>query len=323
MLKVEAAQVLNERLACDRCGAKGRWVRTTRPSVRQNSSIHRLHCAQCGSQIVAKVSTGHVVNVEARATVQREYATLRALQAVFPQDAGYGTLEPLACLETVEHTIMVTRWFPGTDLVDHLRTLEAAKVDAALRRAGAWLRQLHAADGHTDPPRSLGVGEKIDDLMRTYGAVLTTRRKTWVACELVKHVGAELSTSTLLPARLHGDFKPQNLLCDGIRLVGLDMQWATAAAPVYDLAPFLNHLWLAGPGAYGGHARARYAQAEAAFLAGYANAVDRRALRWAQLYFVLCHLGRYRLRGACAAAYGSWRIAPLVERIVGQLNNGD
>lgn len=319
MLSLDVAQVLSERLACDRCGATGRWVRVARPSVRENSSIHRLRCVQCGNQIAAKVSDGHAADADGRAALQHEYATLLALKSAFPQDADYGTLEPLACLDVADHIIMVTRWFPGTDLVEHLHAREATGVDAVLQRAGVWLRRLHGADGRPAPPRALGVGEKIEDLMRTYGAVLTARGTTRAACDLVKQVGAEICTSTVRPARLHGDFKPQNLLCDGARQVGLDMQWTTTAAPVYDLAPFLNHLWLAGPGAYGGRIKGRYARAENAFLAGYADAIDRRALRWAELYFALCHAGRYRLRGVLAARYAGWRITPLVKRIASQL----
>jgi hypothetical protein len=66
-------------------------------------------------------------------------------------------------------------------------------------------------------------------------------------------------------------------------------------------------------------ANTRYLQAEAAFLAGYGETVPMRALRWAQLYFALCHLGSYRQRGRFGMAYANWKIWPLVERLERQL----
>lgn len=121
------------------------------------------------------------------------------------------------------------------------------------------------------------------------------------------------------PVRIHGDFKPQNMLYDGTRCTGLDTHWMSVGAPLYDLAPFLNHLWLAGVGRRGSPAGSRYLLAEEAFLRGYGTAVSMRALRWVQLYFALCYLGGYRQRGRLGVAYASWRIWPLVKRLEGQL----
>jgi aminoglycoside phosphotransferase (APT) family kinase protein len=119
--------------------------------------------------------------------------------------------------------------------------------------------------------------------------------------------------------RQHGDFKPDNMLCDGTRYVGLDIRWRSIGAAAYDLAPFLNHLWSDGRAVVGSRTRRVYDLAESAFLSGYGDVGDMRTLRWVQLYFALCYMGEYRQRGRLAASYANWTVWPFVRRLVKQL----
>jgi hypothetical protein len=100
--------------------------------------------------------------------------------------------------------------------------------------------------------------------------------------------------------------------------VGLDVQWQVEGPAVYDLAPFLNHLWLARR-SLGSLAERQHLQAEAEFLAGYGYSDDLRILRWTQLYFALCQLGGYRKRGRLVASYARWKIWPLARQLTAQL----
>jgi hypothetical protein len=43
------------------------------------------------------------------------------------------------------------------------------------------------------------------------------------------------------------------------------------------------------------------------------------ALRWAQLYFMLCYLGRYRSAGVVSSAYAQYKVAPLLGRLSKEL----
>jgi Ser/Thr protein kinase RdoA (MazF antagonist) len=287
--------------------------------TRQNSIIQQLHCKQCGDRIVAKVGGGKQWRDNDRVQLQKEYATLRILHSAFLHEEGLGTLQPLGYLEAAGRGILVTRWCMGTELVRYAHGSDASALEQAFRLAGAWLLKLHDAENKERPPRSLGIAEKIEDLLRTYGGVLRAQARAWQACELLAGSGQGLEALTVRSVRIHGDFKPQNMLYDDTRCVGLDIQWNAIGAAVYDLAPFLNHLWLAGAGKHGLHARMRYLQAEAAFLAGYGEAAPSRALRWAQLYFALCYLGGYRQRGTLAVVYANWKIWPLIRRLEGQL----
>ncbi len=312
-------QIVNDRFACPQCHASGRWLRAARAMLRDNSSIHRLRCTQCGERIVAKASRGKRTSDADRTGLRDEYATLRALESAFPQDGQYSTLVPLDYLEASGLGVMLTRLFDGDGLLRHARTLDLTALESVFRRTGAWLHKLHDADGEQRPPRTLGVAEKLDDLERTYGAVLRTRVHTRDACGLLARLAPDLEQLQLRAVRLHGDCKPENVLCTATRCVGLDVHWRIIAAPVYDLAPFVNHLWLAGVGARGALAQHRCAVAEQGLLAGYGDAGDIRTLRWAQLYFALCHWGAYRQRSGMATIYARWKLRPLVQRIVSQL----
>jgi len=308
--EVDAVRVLNARFDCTRCHASGSWVPIARSLRRQNSVIHQLRCVCCPERIVAKVGRGAGLHDDALAQSRREYEALCALQRVFPQDKRYGTLVPLDYLESAGNGIVITRYFRGGDLGRRLRSLNASGRREACRSAGIWLRKLHESGDSGMQRGVLGVADKLDYLASTYGDVLGADAETRKAWELLAQEAARADMVAVRSVRLHGDFKPENMLCDGTKYVGLDIDWRNVGAAVYDLAPFLNHLRLAGR--VMGHARADRLLTEAEFMAGYGGSVPVRALRWAQLYFALCYLGGHRAHGRLTAIYAHLRVRPLV-----------
>lgn len=316
---MDVAQMLEGRFACPGCNASDGWTPIAQPAPRQNSIIYRLQCRQCDESIVAKLSRGDELRGNsARLQLRREHETLCELQRLFPADGRYGTLAPLGYVESAGRGIMITRLFGGVDLLRHMRTLDAAGVIETCRAAGIWLRKLHDSDNSSTRKRGLGVADKISYLAHSYGTVLHGSSGTRAAFLCLEQEGARIGMLDFRAVRQHGDFKPENMLCDGARYVGLDVQWQIDGPAVYDLAPFLNHLWLARR-SLGPLANHQYPQAEAAFLAGYGYADDLRILRWAQLYFALCQLGGYRRRGRLVASYARWKIWPLARQLTGQL----
>ncbi|KZC39554.1 aminoglycoside phosphotransferase [Rhodanobacter sp. FW510-R12] len=291
----------------------------TRLLPRQNSSIQRLRCARCQEQIVAKVSREDDLRNDARAEARREYETLCTLQRVFPQDEHFGTLVSLGYLEAWGRGVMITRHFGGDNLAQHLRSLGEPGARAACRAAGAWLRRLHESGAPDVQTSVLGVADKLDYLVVTYGAVLRRDRETQAACRCLEQTASRIEASGFRFVRQHGDFKPQNMLYDGTRYIGLDIHWQSAGPAVYDLAPFLNHLWLLGRTLGGLPTNRHDRQRESMFLAGYGYEDGARALHWAQLYFALCYLGAYRQKGWLAANYARWRIGPLVRELARRL----
>lgn len=318
MMKWDITQVLNGQLGCAHCQALQSWIPTARAAQRQYSSIHRLRCADCGQQIVAKVVGGRYSSGYARVHARKEYEALCTLQSAFPQDERYGTLVPLGHLEWDGHGIVVTRLAPGQDLVHYLRTLDEISAKAACLSSGIWLKKLHESDVH-EQRQCLGAEDKISFLADTYGAHLHADPTTEEAYELFAQNGQHLDAEPVFAVRQHGDFKPENLLCDGTRYIGLDIRWRSIGAAVYDLAPFLNHLWLDGPVLTGSRLRRLYEPLESAFLSGYGDVGALRVLRWAQLYFALCYMGKYRQRGRLGHWFANWKVRPLVRRLVEQV----
>lgn len=316
---MDIAQALGGQFHCAHCQAATEWLRIARPAWRQNSVIHRLQCARCGDRIVAKVSRGNDPDDDgdARAQSRHEYETLLALKRLLPAGRRYATLEPLGYLESIGFGTVITRLFPGKDLLHHMRELDAKGVAQACRDAGGWLRTLHENGDLDVLEKGLDTSDKLDYLTRRYGPSLRGNEEVWASYQSLVRTGMRIGAPVFRAVRLHGDFKPENMLCDGRQYVGLDVQWRTVGPAVYDLAPFLNHLWLAGR-RLGSPANRRYRQAEKEFLAGYGLLDDILVLRWAQLYFALCQLGNYRKRGRLAASYARWKVWPLVRELAGQ-----
>lgn len=317
-MKWNIAQVLNGRFDCTHCHDSQGWTPQARTLVRQYSSIHRLRCRHCGERIVVKVVGGRYSSGYARQHARKEYEALCKLQSAFPQDDEYGTLVPLGHFEYAEHGIVITRFAQGEDLGRHMRALDASGMLAACRSAGVWLKKLHESDVR-DREKHLGAADKISFLSDTYGAVLRGNPGTDAAYELLIQEGERIDAVAVPAVRQHGDFKPDNMLCDGTKYVGLDIRWRSIGAAAYDVAPFLNHLWTDGLSRINSRTRRLYGPAESAFLSGYGDVGDIRALRWVQLYFALCYMGEYRQRGRVAAGYANWKIRPLVRRLVTQL----
>lgn len=318
MAKANIIQVLNDSFGCTRCHSSHGWIAAAPPAIRQYSTIHRLECAHCSEKIVAKVIGGRYSSEAARAHARKEYQALCKLQVSFPQDERYGTLVPLGHLEHDGCGVVITRLADGVDLTHCIRS-GGTRARAACNSAGVWLRKLHESDAR-DQKKHVGAADKVSFLVDTYGAELCNDGKTSAAFETFVEAGTAVDEVAVPAVRQHGDFKPDNLLCHGTKYVGLDIHWRSIGAAVYDLAPFLNHLWLHQRLA-GTHIARRYDLYESAFLSGYGYGGEMRTLRWAQLYFALCYMGEYRARGQLIAKYARWKAWPLVRRLAMQVRD--
>ncbi len=312
---------VNERVRCPQCGKTGDWKAASPPEKRQQSIIHRMRCGRCGETVVAKAVSSQGFGKDAVMHGRKEYETLRALQHAFPQEGPYGTLVPIDYMEWPGGGMMITRWSGGMNLQHFARELDQTTIHRAFEAAGGWLRKLHHSDGANHTSRPLDVDDKLQYLRSTYGKILLRRQAAFGAFQLLQDAAAHVATLPAVTVRLHGDFKPANMLWDGTRCTGVDIHYAIVGAAVYDLAPFLNHLWIDAGGARRPRARQRRKIAEAEFLAGYGYTGNSRILRWAQLYFALHYLGDYSRRGVLRGAYAQWQLQPLVRELVQQVRN--
>jgi len=250
-----------------------------------------------------------------------EYETLRELQHTFPQEGSYGILVPIDYLEWPGGGVMITRWSSGINLQHYVRAPAPGSVSKAFEAAGGWLHRLHHSDGASHQACPLDVGDKLEYLRSTYGEILLCRQGTLAAYQLLQASAARVATLPATMVRLHGDFKPANVLWGEARCIGIDIHYGTLGAAVYDLAPFLNHLWIDAGGARGSRTMQQRNIAEASFLAGYGYSGEPAILRWAQLYFALHYLGDYSRRGVLRGGYARWQLQPLVRELLQQVRN--
>lgn len=313
-------RLLNQRFGCPSCHASGKWNPSSRAINRTGSTIHRFRCRRCGEEIVVKVPRSGAGSVKNGQLAQKEYRALCELQTTFPQSAKFGTLVPLGYLDHDGCGALITRKFDGTDL---LRTASKTNEDRSRMPffpAGLLLRKLHDSCPRGYELQSLGVEGKVAYLTGTYGIELRGDPATRSLCDQLEQAAAPIGRVQLRATWCHGDFKPENILCDGQKFVILDTQLADYGVFVYDVASFLNHLLLGSHGLWRAGIK-HYQRAEDEFLAGYGgiNRKELAALRWAQTYFMLCYLGRYRQQNLPSRVFANWRIRPLVRKLAGQL----
>lgn len=314
-------RLLNHRFECPACLTPGNWRATARAMVRVTSTIQAFQCRYCGEEVFAKVPRTASGASGAVKLAQDEFRMLRQLQTIFPQNSHFGTLVPLGYLEFDDYAVMITRKFDGVNLIEYVSRLGADQLRGVFRPAGVLLRQLHDSCPEGYKPQILGVENKIEYLAQTYGTKLRSTPATRTVFDRFEEEAGRIGQMRFRATWNHGDFKPENVLCDGHRYVMLDNQLGGYGVFTYDIASFLNHLLIAGQSARGSGITHVYPQAEEEFLAGYGgvNQQELAALRWTQLYFMLHYWGRYCQRGRLTEMYANWKIRPLAQKLGAQL----
>lgn len=312
MSRISTLAQLNDRFVCPTCTTHGTWRATARPQSRLNSTIVRLCCTVCGEHVVAKVMPLTQLRAGERQIGQSEYGTLLMLQSVFPQNDHYGTLDPLGYLEFDGSGVLVTRAFQGHNLSHHARALDAEGLRRMYHAAGTLLRILHDCSPKAGETSTLDAAARVDSLVQIYGASLGGNPSIRAAFAVLQRQAPRVGAISLRSAWSHGDFKPGNVLYDGHRSVVLDTQLEHCSAIVYDVASFLNHLLLAK--------HRSHLQFEQTFLAGYGDFDEQQiaALRWAQLYFMLCYWARDHQRSALVALRARITMIPSIKLLAEQ-----
>lgn len=316
---IAVAEEINLHFTCPTCGAARHWHQTERTRARENSVIGTFACTQCHEQIVAKVPLIPGTSLPDRIHAQGEYRVLDELLRRFPQDENYGTLVPLGHVDA--SGIVITRKFAGRDLKQYVVGARGTVPEQLLHAAGRWLRKLHDACPRGYTNLAPDADSKTDYLERTYGRALRGNREVSAIYAHLIQQAAAVQATTLRASWSHGDYKPENVLHDGHKCVGIDTQLEHYSVFAYDLASFLNHVMMAGPNPAGRHGQQFYARAKEQVIAGYGdiNAAEHRTILWAQLYFMLCYWGRYQTRKGLSSIYNHWRILPLLKLFNSQL----
>ena len=291
--------------ACLRALDGGAWTLEGIVAQRDNSRIHR---ARCGSRTAAiKECLTKTTHAPDNAAAEREFAALTAVA----ENATACGIEPLAPTPLIlcrEHAVYAMAWASGqtaTDLVLAPTTdLELAEVLGG--SAGGWLQRFHACK--TLPARQNDFATRlifVKQLARTEArrdSVLPRAANILVQC-------AENAAGVLMPASwVHGDMKSDNLLIDADRVTGLDVQMVDVNTVAYDLAPFLNHLYLLRWSPRGFLRQRQLDRMSAGFLQAYSPDSEKWALPllWLRSYLLMQIVANSKKSASLRALAARW-----------------
>ena len=226
-------------LSCDGCGIVAGWSASSSLVRRQNSRIQVLHCQECARRILVKQclfpNTTKIDTDQAR----HEYAVLTRLRLDFPSSDRLGT--PVSVEDLSAVGIVVTEFVDGQSLALLLKRARQSEAESPVRMAGSWLRTFHAV--YAAGRCKLDVIDKCTSVDRRWVSVSRPRSaRDGLYC--LAETGPQIEGVTFPRVLLHGDYKAENLLFDGVKIVGLDCGIRHRGAGFYDIAPFLAHIAL-------------------------------------------------------------------------------
>ncbi|WP_172419075.1 phosphotransferase [Candidatus Nitrosoglobus terrae] len=278
--------------------------------MRDNSVINYLICSHCRKEVIIKVPFKEKLLEYDISQGLNEYLIQRKLETKYPQSHQFGTIIPFGYMD--KYGAIIMERIRGDDLKTYLLKSNHHLHTKALGCAGAWLRYLHNSCPRGYENQHIDVEARIQYLDYTYGNPLRRNKTAYSAFSYLKKESAKIKTISIPATWGHGDYKPENIIYDGVKYIGLDIQLKDYSVFVYDLASFLNHLIIMGQGIRYRRMKSCYSQLEKGFLEGYGNIgqADKYLLHWIQLYFMLCYWGRYQLQNRFFAAYANGYILP-------------
>jgi hypothetical protein len=249
------------------CRNKWRFQTEHLLARRQNSDIYRCKTPEA-TWIVKRCFEPGTDIISAPAALAEFSALERLYSAAIAAHTETLSPRPFGCIK--ELGIVAMSWERGQCMTHHflkfLGTIDAAEKYG--RAAGDWLERFHGL--HLLPERRNDFGQKWDYL---HGHIAANKLSGDHLLQQVLNVlrsRVSVASSICMPySWIHSDFKSDNLLVDGARVIGLDPYLQHENAVIFDIVPFLIHLDLLRWHPRGLFFRRKLAAVEAGFLSGY------------------------------------------------------
>jgi aminoglycoside phosphotransferase (APT) family kinase protein len=208
---------------------------------RINSRVHR---ARAGATLIAvKECFDPATLAPHPISAEREFAALSRI-AESSVGCAHAALAPRPLSLCPEYGAYAMTWIPGRPVSDVLFSppIVPGRASELGVAAGTWLRRFHAL-------RPLPRRRNDFVAKRPYIRDILAASRTGDA--LLRRVAEKLlatapsAAAVEMPASwIHGDMKCDNLLVHDAGMIGLDLQMNHENTVAYDIAPFLNHLFL-------------------------------------------------------------------------------
>ena len=266
---------------------------------RDNSRVFYAECAALPSPAAIKWCAQPRTLQPDGDSAARQFEALRRAADAMQSDPRYAVPRPY--LLDSERALIAIEWIDGATVTTSISgwRSDAEAAHRFMAEAGNWLRHFHRA--HPLDDGFLDVAEKLSYLTRYDTSALVGESVFAQGIAELKRTAAAAASISLSRSWVHGDFKTDNLIVSGQRIVGIDVQIRHENTVVYDLAPFINHLELAlyHPGGWRlAPARARLITA---FVDAYSEGKPGRVwlpLTWIRLYMMLSAWNSAHSRGS-------------------------
>lgn len=295
----------------------------------ENSWLFKAELGAGTPGLALKVCLDPVQARPCAVTAARELEALSRIYGHFVGNSRLGVPRPYSML--VDRGILVTEWIDGVQLSERLtgraKPFYAMKSAELVALAGSWLRFFHRfAPAKPGRLASDAILTSLHEVLATASPVIRQDLLVQEAVELLEATAKRIDRRVYPRASLHGDFKADNLIVSGDRLVGFDISLQHENVVLRDLAPFLNHLELIALHPRGLRLVSGVRNLSRAFLRGYfegEKTLPAEAVAWVRLNSVLVVWIERRLRpySRLKGWYSDWCFRRLTRFLCRELRN--
>jgi tRNA A-37 threonylcarbamoyl transferase component Bud32 len=253
----------------NRLGDAGQCIVKGPVYQRQNSHIFYAECDALPSAAAIKWCLQTYTPRPDSDSAVRQFEALRRVADAMQADPRYTVPRPY--LLDRERALLAIEWIGGAPMTASMASWRCGADNAhdLMVQAGNWLRHFHQA--HRLPDGPLDVEDKLRSASEYDDCALARDQVFAQGLADLRRSAAAAASVNLERSWIHGDFKTDNLIISGQRIVGIDVQIRHENTVVYDVAPFLNDLELSfcHPMAW------RPASVRARLIAAFVRAADR------------------------------------------------